>query len=262
MKTKTKTLMTFGILTAFGNGATLTGLWTFDNAANPGEATVGNNLVFAGTSPTHSATSADDGGNTQSGVITTISGFDNQISVDHGIAPNGGGSFVNQYSIVADIFSPVASRGSWRTIYQTNTGNSNDGDFFIRNSDSFLGVGDAGYSDTAVDGASWTRLLLTVDLTKSGDDIVSYLDGNLFFNHPEDLSGDGRFSLDPTVLFFSDNDGDDAPLNVGALAIYEGVLTPSEVSALGAAGTTIVPEPTSIGLITLCGLAGLVRRRR
>jgi hypothetical protein len=42
------------------SGATLTGLWLFDNSANPAEATVGSDLVFSGTSPSHSSTLADD----------------------------------------------------------------------------------------------------------------------------------------------------------------------------------------------------------
>lgn len=254
-----KTIITsLTLLTPLAHGATLTGLWTFDNPANLGEASVGNDLVFEGTAPTYSASLSDDGGNTQSGVITTVFGPSNRIRADHGIAPNGG-SFVNQYSILVDIFSPAGSRGSWRTIFQTNTGNSNDGEFFIRNNNDAIGVADLGYSDSPIDETSWTRLILTFDLTQAGNDVQSYTDGTSFFSHPNDPGVDGRFSLDPFLYFFTDNDSDNNPLNVGTVAIFDGVLSPAEVAGLGAAGTAI-PEPSAIALLSLGGL--LARRRR
>ena len=59
--------------------------------------TVGNDLTFEGDSPTHSPALADDGAKSLSGVITTAAANSiNRISADHGISPNGGGSFVNQ----------------------------------------------------------------------------------------------------------------------------------------------------------------------
>lgn len=242
--------------------ATLVGLWEFDDSFNLAKATVGNDLVFDGISPAYSASIADDSANSLSGVMTTVLGDANTISATHGIAPNGGGSFVNQYSIVADIFTPVDSRSSWRTLYQTNTGNTNDGEYFIRNDNDALGVGVIGYSSNPIDETVWTRFVLTVDLTQDGDDFVAYLDGSLFFTHPNDQSVDGRFSLDPSVLFFTDNDGDDAPLQVGALALYDGVLSPADVSRLGVAGTAIIPEPSTSSLLGLLSLALAIRRNR
>lgn len=241
------------------HGATLTGLWTFDNPANPGEATIGNDLAFEGTAPSYSATLSDDSGTSQVGVITTVLGSSNRIGVNHGIAPNGGGAFVNQYSLVVDLFSPAASRDSWRTIFQTNTGNSNDGEFFIRNNNNTIGVADLGYSSGEIDETSWTRLVLTFDLTQAGNDAQSYLDGVPFHSHPGDPGVDGRFSLDPSLFLFTDNDGDDSPLHVGTVAIYDGVLTAAEVAGLGTAGTAI-PEPSAMALLSLGGL--LARRRR
>ncbi len=249
-------------LTLTGQAANLAGVWLFDNGANPAEASFGSDLVFEGTAPTHSASVADDGAASQTGVITTAAALStNRIRVDHGIAGNGGGAFVNQYSIVADILSPVGSRGSWRTIYQTNTANSNDGEYFIRNTDDFLGVSALTYSP-AIDDTIWTRLVITVDLSLGGNDVLTYLNGALHFTHPVDEALDLRFSLDPFFYVFTDNDGDNAPLHVGALAVYDGVLTPAEVSALGAAGTAIpIPEPSSVALLGLVFGLGLWRRR-
>ncbi len=240
------------------HAANLTGLWLFDDQSNLANATVGADLTLAGAAPgTWAASLADDGSKSLTGVITTpAANSANRFIATHGIAANGGGAFVNEYTIVVDLFSPIASRSSWRTILQTNQNNTNDGDYFIDPTNT-VGVSALTYSTTPINAAAWTRLVVTFDL---GTGVAAYTDGALFHTHSAETV-DGRFSLDPTVLFFSDQDGDDAPLNVGALAIYDGVLTPAEVAALGAAGAAI-PEPTAslLGLAALGGMAG--RRRR
>ncbi|MCP3913397.1 MAG: hypothetical protein GY713_20915, partial [Actinomycetia bacterium] len=98
----------------------LVGLWEFDDADDLGKATVGTDLTIGGTAPTYSATLADDSSDSLSGVITTNVGSANFLTATHGIAANGGGSNVNQYSVVFDVFSPAGSRGSWRTFFQTD----------------------------------------------------------------------------------------------------------------------------------------------
>jgi uncharacterized protein (TIGR03382 family) len=243
---------------AVTTAATLKGLWGFDDGGDIGAATVGDPLSIAGTAPAWSATLPDDGANPLGGVITTTAGAGNHLISAHGIGANGGGAFVNQYSFLVDLFSPAESRGSWRTLYQTNTGNANDGDYFIRNSDDQLGVADLTYSPTPINEAAWSRLVVTFDL---GVEVKTYLDGALVHTHSAGAL-DGRFSLDPTVIFFGDNDGDNAPLHVGALALWDGALTGAEVAGLGRAGDAI-PEP-SAALFALLGLgiAALSRRRR
>ena len=251
----------FTAITAVAPAATLTGLWEFDNSANLGKATVGTDLTITGTVPAWNATLADDQSDSLSGVITSAAAVSgNQLIATHGIAANGGGSYVNQYSIVMDLFSPASSRSSWRTIFQTNQGNSNDADYFINPGDQ-IGVAEMSYSGGTINETSWTRLAITVDLSSGGDGVKAYLDGSLFHTHSTPAL-DGRFALDPTLLFLSDNDGDNAPLNVGAIAIYDGILTSSEVSTLGVAGTAI-PEPSGLALLVLCagGLLGSRRRR-
>ena len=156
-----------------------------------------------------------------------------------------------------DVFSPVGSRGSWRTIFQTNTTNSNDADYFIRNSDDTVGVAAIGYSGTPIDEASWSRLVITFE---NGTDARAYIDGSLIHTHTApDL--DGRHSLDPTFLLFGDNDGDNAALAIGGVGFFEGVLTAGEVSSLGVAGAPIIPEPSGLALLGV-GLLAFLRRRR
>lgn len=258
-KTLLLPIVSLGLSLVPCQAATLAGLWLFDDSSNPAAASVGNNLVFGGASPgTWSASLADNSSNALTGVVTTpAAAIANRFTATHGIAANGGGLYVNQYSIVVDLFTPAANRSQWRTIMQTNQTNANDGDLFIR-PENLFGVADLTYSATALDPANWTRLVVTFDL---GSAITSYSNGILLHNHSASTV-DGRFSLDPTVLFFADNDGDDGPLNIGALAIYDGALSAVEVAALGAAGAPI-PEPSAalLGLAALGALAARQRRR-
>ena len=76
---------------------------------------VGSDLAIQGTAPVYAASVADDPGSSQTGCITTAAATaSNRLIATHGIAPNGGGTFVNEYTILADVFSPVASRSQWR----------------------------------------------------------------------------------------------------------------------------------------------------
>lgn len=247
------------------HAADLAGLWEFNNPANLGQATVGPNLTVVGAAPAHSLSLADSSGVTLGGVITTVGGTANRLSVAHGIPGNGGSStYVNEWSVLFDVFSPAASRSSWRSLFQTNAGNSNnDGDYFIRNSNDTLGTADLGYTGSAINDSIWTRLVVTVNLgtTNPEDSIRAYINGSLFHTH-NDLALNGRYSLDPVLLFFADDNSENASLHVGTVALFNGALSATEVSALGNSLVN-VPEP-STGLLALAGTVavGAIRRRR
>jgi hypothetical protein len=241
--------------------ATLTGQWDFSNPANIGEATVGADLAVGGTH-THHANLADDGGGILNGAITTMGNSTASFfTATHNIGPNGGGAFVNEYTILVDLFTPAASRSTWRAIFQTTgTPDGNDADYWIRADNDNVGVGAIGYSDAPIDETAWTRLVITVDLNSA---VTTYLDGAHFFTHSASDGVDGRHALFPVgpVHFFADDTaGENPPMNVGAIAIFDGVLTPAEVASLGGAGGTI-PEPSSAVFLALASLIGLRRRR-
>lgn len=249
------------LLSAPLHAATLSGLWEFDDSANLGKATVGSDLVFTGTAPSYNVSVADDGAVSLNGVMTTVAGAANRITATHGIDPtHSPGTLVSQYSIVMDLFSPAASRAGWRALFQTNTANTNDADYFIRNSNDTIGISTLGYSASPINETVWTRLVITVDLDLAGNDVKAYVNGSLFHTHASNQTLTGTYALDPTVLFFTDNDGENLALNIGSLAIYDGVLTPTEITTLGGAGTA-VPEPSVLGLATMASLLGVRRRR-
>jgi hypothetical protein len=176
--------------------AVLTGLWEFDDQSNPGAATVGVPLSFAGAAPgTWSAALSDDQADSLAGVLTTPpAAAATRFIATHGIAPNGGGAYVNEYSVLVDLFSPAGSRAAWRTIFQTNENNTNDADYFISPTGN-AGVSALTYSPAALDASSWTRLVVTFDLASAGPSVVrTYLNGAPFHTHA--LSG----GLDSALL--------------------------------------------------------------
>ena len=239
------------------------GLWEFGNASSIGQATLGSNLTVVGAAPTYSA-NLSDGTTSLAGAITTVGGTANRLIMPNPAGGNGGGSFTNEYTLLFDIFTPVASRSAWRCLLQTNTGNGNDGDYFIRNSDDRIGISSPlGYSSNAIAEASWKRLVLVFDVnaTATASTVRAYINGSLFHTHNFTGGRDGTYGLESTVLLFADNSNENAALNVGAVGYWGKTLTAAEVSALGVAGAPIqgatlpnqvpvITEGTAIPLLT------------
>ena len=233
-----------GASQAFSQGtpiSTPTGLWEFNNSANIVQATVGTNLTVVGTAPSFSAT-LSDGSKTLTGAITTVLGTANRLIMPNPKGGNGGGSFTNEYTLLFDIFTPVSARSSWRCLMQTNSANTNDGDYFIRNNDDKIGVSSPlGYSGSAIAEGSWSRLVLVFDVnaTLTASTCRAYINGSLFHTHNFTGGRDGTYGLESTLLLFCDNSNENASLNVGAVGYWGKLLSAAEITALGAAGAPI-----------------------
>lgn len=195
----------------------LVGRWTFDNPSNLLDATVGNDLLLTGT---HSLV---PGVNLVDQAVAI--GVGSYYTCNHGIASNGGGSYVNEYSILFDI--KIDNPNQYYSFIQTNQTNSNDGDLFI-NPNGQIGVSATGYSGFSLKANEWYRILITVDL---GSSIRFYVDGKLVLDGISQTV-DGRFSLDPTLLFFADDNGEDHQIFVSQIALFNSVLDNNQVRLL------------------------------
>ncbi|MBI1390989.1 MAG: hypothetical protein GC154_21375 [bacterium] len=212
------------------------GQWDFNDANNRLKATVGADLQIMG-------------GDAR--VVTGINAQDGAVSVPTGVYylaettdPNGGGGYVNQYTLVFDARIPAF--GAWYSFYNTNWSNTNDGEVFI-SPEGLMGVGATGYSTTAVPEGVWTRFVISVDLAAGY--MNYYVDGSLLLA-TTGRSVDDRFSLystaqpdNPWVVLLGDDNGDDAEIEVSAMALFAVGLTPAEVADLGKAGAPIVVKP-------------------
>jgi len=204
------------------------GLWKFDDVNNPIKAETGNDLELVGTH--QFVTGPSESNNAVEIVVGSY------YKMQHGIQPSLG-NFVNEYSLQIDFMIP--SYSNWHCFFQTNPANNNDGDCFI-NTSGKIGVGATGYSYYSLRPNEWYRLVISV---KNGSQFKYYLDGQLLLNAtPQDI--DGRFSLDPTLLMFADEDGEDGVIKCAELAIWDKALSNSEVTSLGGFGHQIIAPPT------------------
>ena len=159
----------------------------------------------------------------------------------HGIAPNGGGAKVNEWTLLIDFSFPPSSLSDppsgYNDLFQTNPTDADDADWTI-NSSGAIGIGAVGYSSTrgyTTKGNTWYRMIVVVD---NGTRHDLYMDGVEAFKGTQQ-GVDGRFSLADTILLFcagNNQDRDDAPINVSAVAFWDTPLSAADIATLGRAG--------------------------
>ena len=195
------------------------GWWKFDDEADMLKAETGSALTLEGTQL--SVPGPVDGN------LATQLGLGSFLTMEHGIAPNLGGTLVNEYSVQIDFSVPEA--GIWHSFIQTTGANDDDADLFTRSSDNAIGTSATGYSANTIEADTWYRMLITV---KNGEFFKVYLNGAIWLEGTvQDI--DGRWSLSDTLLLFADNDGDDGVINCAEAAIWDVALSAEDVLALG-----------------------------
>jgi len=203
--------------------ADLVGLWEFNNAADLTGATVGPDLDLIGS---HAAAAGVDAGDGAARI-----GPGGYYSLIHGLAGNGGGANLNEWTLVYDIKCPRTSKYS--SLLQTSPANDNDGELFVKLNGA-VGVGDTGYSpEETVQANTWFRLVVRV---ACGSMYELWMDGERVLNG-QSYPVDGRYSLAPQVLLFADNDGEVAMLDVSLMALYNATLSEQEIQDLGPVGS-------------------------
>ena len=175
------------------------------------------------------------------------------LFVDHFTDPNGGGVYVNQYTLVFDVYitSDAYFFGSgWFPFHNTNCCNANDADAYIQFG---VGIGISGEYAGDIQPDNWYRVAFVYDLGAAGPNHWKYIDGALVGS--QTLDGlDGRFAL------YSPNDGDSAPYTgfhlftepeglytseayLNSVYYTDRALSESEVAALGAADADGIGAP-------------------
>lgn len=261
----------------------VSGLWLFSNGSST-QATIGNDVTNVYGNPgaeftgpaVQIGTESDpflwqDSGNIQ------MSDW-GAVAVPHGIAPNGGGAKVNEYTILMD-FRQTTNFGGWVSMFDTfdgdvksgGVGGNSDGELF-KNPSNQIGVGDTGYGTLTYDPAVTHRIVISVD---NGTSFQAFIDGVLYLDGtPQPI--DGRFSLAPIVHLLVDNAWEGAWGHLETAIMWDRALSASEVAGMGSFSDPSnnnfptplifadpVPEPTSLALIGLgLGSLAVVRRRK
>ncbi|HEV57071.1 MAG TPA: hypothetical protein ENN87_06185, partial [Phycisphaerales bacterium] len=133
------------------------GIWDFD-PADPNTATRGPDLVLVGTVQPAEGLDEED---------TAVQiGVGSHFICPHGMAPNGGGEKVNEWTLLVDFRYPAGSVGKFVDFFQTDPANSDDSDWTVHASDGAIGIAAVGYSRqtgfvTAPD--TWYRMVMPVD---------------------------------------------------------------------------------------------------
>lgn len=184
------------------------------------------------------------------------------------VPPNGGGAYLNDYTIMMDIYLPALD---WTALFNTNPGHGNDADWYVA-PDGSLGIGELGYSPSGtISAGRWHRLAFVQD---QANNLTQYfVDGAKVFQ--SGAAGlDGRFSLytsndaPPQLVIHGEGDGSGNYSNeiyMGSLFFADFPLSEAEIVALGGAsyeGIRIVPEPAGLMMGLLLGAGLLARRRR
>lgn len=230
MKTNLLFILIFALFLNFTANATIPtkkGSWKFDDAADMLKAAIGSPLVLTGIQTSVAGPVA--------GNLATEVPLGNSLAMTHGIAPNGGGTLVNEWTLQIDF--AVAQTETWYAFFQTLDG---DADLFVAKSAASgrevntIGTAQTGYTTNAIVANKWYRMIVSV---KNGTSFKIYIDGVNWLDVAGGTGVDGRYALQPTLQLFQDDDGDDGTIKCAEVAIWDVALTDAQALELGTAIT-------------------------
>jgi hypothetical protein len=240
--------------TAFG-ATPPTGQWDFENGDLA--ATVGSALTYVD-GPGGATEQGTAFGTTTSFGIPNIAGTAAKVMKFPANAPgmglsmpapadaNGGGTLVNNYTLIMDLLFPPESMNIYRALLDTDLGAINaDSEFAVGQNN---GIGINGRYDGALLTNTWHRVAMVV----SDGTIYKYIDGALVGSQTTD-SLDGRFALAPggSASLFADDNSETGVGYVNSIQLWPEALTRGQLAALGAptaAGipSTLPPAPSYV----------------
>lgn len=262
------------------SAAGLTGLWTFQGGENWQEAVIGQPL--GGTIGSHSVVgpwivigTPDAPGAYSGNFQVQIWSVDKYITVNPSFVANGGGSYVNEYTIAFDYQQTGDNSASQplNALFQTSLGPiGNEAELFYKWVDAGtwqIGNDATGWSAQTFNAKNWHRVVITAD---NANYFRVYLDGTLFLDAPGQ-GVDGRYSLytDTFHLFSGDWNWDNEKWGYcSTIATWNRALSGTEVADLGGwiggsatpTPLVLVPEPATLAMLTLGGLFALRRSRK
>ncbi len=160
------------------------------------------------------------------------------FTLTHALGANGGGSKLNQYTLIFDVMFPNYPN-PYAVLYQADVGNTSDGEWFIRVGQ---GIGISGVYAGSVPSNTWHRLAVVVD-GLSGR-LTSFVNGTPV----QQVGGptvDGRWALGASALLFADEDQENAAGFVNCVQLRDEVMTTNDIAALGGPSAAGIPLPVA-----------------
>jgi len=241
----------------------VTGQWDFDQGDL--RATVGADLEFvADTASVVSFAPAEFQGGV-AGVMEYGPFSPRQgLYMRHGANPNGGGRFVNRYTLLMDVRCDFESSGSLRAVLQTDPFNhdGNEADFLIGAANGLGGPNGLG-ADSQFHGSAapdqWHRIAFAADLAaEPGRQLSKYIDGVLVGQQSLPGGIDGRYALGPTALLFTGGLAAEAAASgaVNSIQFVDTWLTPAAIAELGNPTAQGLPSGEHALTLTLAAFEG------
>src|SRR6185436_9291106 len=124
--------------------------------------------------------------------------------MDHGIKPNGGGTRVNQYTLIMDIMVGTSGPGAASLLQISSPTNSDDGDLFWQGNN--FGQGTGGYNGTgAFTAGEWHRVAAAYDMAANPPVVTKFVDGIKQDDWTANQSLDNpRRALQSSAILFAD----------------------------------------------------------
>jgi endonuclease/exonuclease/phosphatase family metal-dependent hydrolase len=163
----------------------------------------------------------------------------------NGSGPNGGGAYINQFTLIFDLLIPPPL--GWTPLFNTNPQNANDADLYV-DTGGRVGIGDIGYSPIrTIASNTWYRIAVAADL--AAGTVTYYVDGRPVFSGAAQL--DGRHSVfsgddpGPDLLLF--NEGNTSGVFTHALYLSSFAFTDRTMTA---AEIQTLRGPNDLGIFT------------
>lgn len=173
---------------------------------------------------------------TDGAVITPAKQSDFYLKVNPQLKANGGGSKVNQYTILMDL--KVSAIGVYNSLLQTNTNpKGDDADLFIDPSGR-VGLGATTYSSRTLVPEEWIRLVYVCDNDPNTGAWKLFFDGSMEVSQ-KGQGIDGRFALpvNNAFYFFADDNAEHTGVVLSSIVIWDRALSNKEVEDLGGFNT-------------------------
>src|SRR5688572_12319840 len=173
--------------------------------------------------------------------------------IDHNSPANGPygetANRVSNYTLIFDVLFPAVSDARWRALYQTDTNNASDAEFYVQNTGGG-GIGIINVYNGSIRSNTWHRVAIVMQSAPGEGKCQRFIDGQFVGGIGSTGSGlDLRWSLDRALLLLTDNDNETAGGYLSSFYFVDRAMRMDEIEALGgphASGANVRGAPAGL----------------